>query len=439
MPPLSNLRQPPSTSSFRSAANAAAHAQNSQAPSGLPSWSVREHERRELSSTSLTSDRSALSPRSSMSSDHNVFMNRRTTPNATGKAVEQPERNSATDPAIIHAITQTMIGEWLYKYTRRTIGKGYGEKRHQRFFWVHPYTKNLYWSSADPGSNNVSESSSKSAYIEGIRAVLDPNPMPPGLYQYSIVISTSHREMKITAPTKERHEIWLNALKYLLSRPNPTLGAPGEAPGLSSPMSHAAEFTDDDHRQPDSSPQSQRSGRSSHNGGAFSTTPKGKRSRSQLSVRGSVGKRSGTPAAEYLRWAAPESPYSPTRSFEHVGGNNQEDAELDFELHGESKSDEGYEGLENVRACCDGRHTVGHAGHHHHHHHPPHLHNGDHLDVNAPARPVSPAWSLRSRTGSTHSHDTGGLFSWCRGEDGKLWFGSRRSTRTVPVNAAGDR
>ena len=30
------------------------------------------------------------------------------------------------------------------------------------------------------------------AYIEGICAVLDPNPMLPGLYQYSIVISTSH-------------------------------------------------------------------------------------------------------------------------------------------------------------------------------------------------------------------------------------------------------
>ena len=136
-------------------------------------------------------------------------------------------------------------------------------------------------------------------------------------------------------------------------------------PDFSSPMTHAADFTDDDHRQmADSSPQSQRSDRSSHNGGAFSTTPKGKRSRSQLSVRGSVGKRSGTPAAEYLRWAAPESPYSPSRSFEQVGNNSQEDAELDFELHGESKSDEGYEGLENVRACCDGRHTVGHSGHH---------------------------------------------------------------------------
>jgi hypothetical protein len=48
------------------------------------------------------------------------------------------------------------------------------------------------------------------AYIEGVRSVLDPNPMPPGLYQYSVVVSTPQREMKITAPTKERHDIWLN-------------------------------------------------------------------------------------------------------------------------------------------------------------------------------------------------------------------------------------
>lgn len=200
-----------------------------------------------------------------------------------------------------------------------------------------------------------------------------------------------------------------------------------------SPMSRSAEFTDDDHRQlADSSPQSQRSGRSSHNDGAFSTTPRGTRSRSQLSVRGSVGKRAGTPAAEYLRWAAPESPYSPTRSFEQVmSGHAREDEQLEFELHGESQSDDGFEGLENVRACCDGRHTVGQ--HHHHHAHSHH----EHLDVNGPARPASPAWSLRSRTGSTQSHETGGLFSWGRGDDGKLRFGSRRSARTV--NTTGDR
>ncbi|KAG1747402.1 coiled-coil protein [Suillus lakei] len=443
-PPQSNLRQPPSTSSFRSAANAAAYAQNSVPPSGLPSWGVREQQRREMSSTSLASDRSALSPRSSMSSDHNVFLNRTpgaSMPTTTGKNVEQlnDNRNSmSTDPAVIHAITQTMIGEFLYKYTRRTIGKGYGEKRHKRFFWVHPYTKTLYWSSADPGSSNVSESSAKSAYIEGVRSVLDPNPMPPGLYQYSVVISTAQREMKITAPTKERHDIWLNALKYLLARPSPAMTpstSQNENAAPMSPMSQSAELTDDDHRHlTDTSPKSQRSGRSSRNGGAFSTTPRGSRSRSQISIRGSVGKRSGTPAAEYLRWAAPESPYSPTKSFERVMGHGQDDDDLEFELHGQSQSDDGFEGLENVRACCDGRHTVGHSGHHHHHH----PHNGDHLlEVNAP-RPVSPAWSLRSRTGSAHSHDTGGLFSWGRGDDGKLRFGSRRSTKTVP-NATGDR
>ncbi|KAI5996283.1 coiled-coil protein [Pisolithus albus] len=252
MPPPSNIRQPPSTSSFRSAANAAAHAQNSQMSSGLPSWTI-----------------AALCPRGLRCRLITTFL--RTVARQSTQLEGQPDqmRDGATDPVIIHAITQTMIGEFLYKYTRRAIGKGHGEKRHKRFFWVHPYTKHLYWSSADPGSQNVSESSSKSAYIEGIRAVLDPNPMPPGLYQYSIVISTSQREMKLTAPTKERHEIWLNALKYLLSRPNPTPGASMTDPaGLSSPMSHAAELTDDDHRQiADSSPQSQRSGRSSHNEG----------------------------------------------------------------------------------------------------------------------------------------------------------------------------
>lgn len=170
MPPSSNIRQPPSTSSFRSAANAAAHAQNSQPPSGLPSWSVREKERRELSSTSLASDRSALSPRSSMSSDHNPFVNRGHTQGASATSAQAVDQS--TDPTIIHAITQTMIGEFLYKYTRRAIGKGHGEKRHKRFFWVHPYTKTLYWSSADPGSSNVSESSAKSGKFVFVRGAM---------------------------------------------------------------------------------------------------------------------------------------------------------------------------------------------------------------------------------------------------------------------------
>ena len=172
MPPSqAGLRQPPSTSSFRSAANAANYAQGSIPPStALPSYNVRERERREFSTTSLVSEHSGMaSPRSSISSDHHIYPHssvvneRLTTPDKTADMTPRAIANgTSTDPLIIHAITQTMIGEFLYKYTRRTIGKGVGEKRHERFFWVHPYTKTLYWSSADPGSSNVSESSAKS-------------------------------------------------------------------------------------------------------------------------------------------------------------------------------------------------------------------------------------------------------------------------------------
>ena len=87
------------------------------------------------------------------------------------------------------------------------------------------------------------------------------------------------------------------------------------------------------------SPQSQRSVRSVHPNQSWTTTPRGHKSRSQLSIVGSVGKRSGTPAAEYMRWNGPESPYSPSKSFEHVGAEPDAD-DLDFELHAEVVSDE---------------------------------------------------------------------------------------------------
>ncbi|KAF8962640.1 hypothetical protein BDZ97DRAFT_2059572 [Flammula alnicola] len=448
MPPSqAGLRQPPSTSSFRSAANAASHAQASLPPSRtLSSHNVREREHGGMSSTSLTSDRSVASPRSSMSSDRhpydlNAAVPEPSTPDKTADITPRANNTMSTDPAIIHAITQTMIGEFLYKYTRRAIGKGVGERRHKRFFWVHPYTKTLYWSSADPGSSNVSESSAKSAYIEGVRSVLDPNPMPPGLYQYSVVVSTPQREMKITALTKERHDIWLNALKYLLARPNnPTMLSPAN----NTILPQTPEHTDHQRRPPlVGSPQSQRSARSPVQGEPWNTTPRGQRSRSQLSVGRSASKRSGTPALEYLRWNGPESPYSPDRSFVDVPG--QDSDELDFELHDGTMSDEGFEGLENVRACCDGRHTVGHSGKHHHHHNHTNQQNqgtltsrrstdNQHLEPNPQdhARPSSPAWSFRSKTGSAQSHEGGGggIFSWGRGDDGKLRFGSRRSTKT---------
>ncbi|KAH9994699.1 hypothetical protein BJV77DRAFT_1059915 [Russula vinacea] len=361
------------------------------------------------------SDRSLGSGRSSMSSDNHYYP-ARSQSRATNAppAVNGYPQNGAvnpsthgTDPAILHAITQTMIGEFWH-----------GERRHKRFFWVHPYTRTLYWSDADPGSSNVSESSAKSAYIEGVRAVLDPNPLPPGLHQYSVVVSTPFREMKFTAPSKERHDIWINALQYLLTRPNGVTpsstanGPNGPAPASFGTITGRAERRAEDH-QPEH--QNSQSGRSLHvSGDTWGSTPRGQRSTSQLSAGGSIGKRSGTPAAEYLRYPGPDGPYSPTKSFEHGQVGARGDEGLDFELHEESMSDHGFEGLENVRACCDAR---------------PRTRDG-HLDAHAdPPRPSSPAWSFRSRSGSTTSHD-GGFFS------GKLRFGSRRSTKTSNATSA---
>ena len=152
------IRQLPSTGSFRSGTTG----RLLQSSPSATSQSIRERERREMSTTSLTSGGHSLeSQRSSMSSDHIAYDQ---TPQRLVEVTAANSRPAAgsTDPAVIHAITQTMIGEFLYKYTRKTIGKGHGERRHKRFFWVHPYTRTLYWSSADPGSSNVSESSAKS-------------------------------------------------------------------------------------------------------------------------------------------------------------------------------------------------------------------------------------------------------------------------------------
>lgn len=50
------------------------------------------------------------------------------------------------------AMTRTMIGDWMWKYTRKVVGSGISENRHRRFFWLHPYTQTLYWSTQEPGA-----------------------------------------------------------------------------------------------------------------------------------------------------------------------------------------------------------------------------------------------------------------------------------------------
>ncbi|KAL8869092.1 MAG: hypothetical protein Q9174_004528, partial [Haloplaca sp. 1 TL-2023] len=142
--------------------------------------------------------------------------------------------DSGTDPRMISAITQTMIGEFLWKYTRKAGRGEMSNNRHRRFFWVHPYTRTLYWSDRDPSTAGRAEMKAKSVAIEAVRVVADDNPMPPGLHRKSLVVVTPGRSVKFTAQTSQRHETWFNALSYLLLRTGPdgTSNNNGDNPGL---------------------------------------------------------------------------------------------------------------------------------------------------------------------------------------------------------------
>ncbi len=154
---------------------------------------------------------------------------------------------SLNAPSIIPALTQTMIGEYLHKYYRSLTSISH-PSRHERYFWIHPYTLTLYWSSSNPVLENPGSNRTRAAAIMGVESVDDSNPYPAGLYQKSIVVKTEGRDIKFTCPTRQRHNIWFNSLRYLLQRnlngislddmlqdegnaePNPIYQQPGETP-----------------------------------------------------------------------------------------------------------------------------------------------------------------------------------------------------------------
>lgn len=142
-----------------------------------------------------------------------------------------PGHGFSTDPRIIQAITQTMIGEYLWKYTRKAGRSEMSETRHRRYFWVHPYTKTLYWSDQDPQTAGRNEMKAKSVLIESVQVVPDDNPMPPGLHRKSLEVITPGRRVRFTASTGQRHETWLNALTYLLLRQDDPAAANYDAGG----------------------------------------------------------------------------------------------------------------------------------------------------------------------------------------------------------------
>ena len=159
-----SIRQAPSAGSFRSAGvqhqslNAAAMADlNGRHKEGSMVSSRRStSSRRPSISSSISSEQQHVV----RTREHPIGSAARTNTGLSSANGNDP--GAGTDPNVIHAITQTMIGEYLYKYTRKAIGKGHAERRHKRFFWIHPYTKTIYWSAVDPGASNVHESSAKS-------------------------------------------------------------------------------------------------------------------------------------------------------------------------------------------------------------------------------------------------------------------------------------
>ncbi|ORX51218.1 hypothetical protein DM01DRAFT_1086309 [Hesseltinella vesiculosa] len=205
--------------------------------------------------------------------------------------------NQQLDPAIA-SITQTMIGEWLIKYTRKPMQQGFSERCHQRYFWIHPYTRTLYWCQRAPGADG-GELKAKSAFVENITVLppMEHDDMP------TILIHTTTRQLKIMAPNKERHALWLESLNYLMSRQNPAPPTP---------------------RQQDWAP-SLRPQRS------FSASLLGKK-----------------PSIQRLDQLFRPSTSSTQRT--------ETDIDHHSHLHDDDDDDEA---LENVRLCCNGKHDVG--------------------------------------------------------------------------------
>ncbi|KAL2121903.1 hypothetical protein VTJ04DRAFT_2358 [Mycothermus thermophilus] len=304
-----------------------------------------------------------------------------------------------TDPRMIQAITQTMIGEYLWKYTRKAGRGEMSERRHRRFFWVHPYTRTLYWSDRDPTTAGRTELRAKSVQIVKVRVVDDDNPMPPGLHRKSLVIVSPSRSIKITCTTGQRHETWFNALSYLLLRTanegqsdaeeiagnvitredvdefNPSYGtraangtrAAGPAPSVSSyaTTSHSVRQSPTmdmaSYSVPTLTPSRTRASAQTQQ---TQTQVQVKPSFGTLSRIGSYlrdNKVSGTFASIRSRSVQGRHTslgfYESSSTTDHEHGHAHDSAEDLREMI--ERQDREADRLENVRACCDGKHDVG--------------------------------------------------------------------------------
>ncbi|EON64472.1 hypothetical protein W97_03704 [Coniosporium apollinis CBS 100218] len=295
---------------------------------------------------------------------------------------------STTDPRMIQAITQTMIGEFLWKYTRKAGRGEMSENRHRRFFWVHPYTRTLYWSEQDPVTAGRAQLKAKSVAIEAVRVVTDDNPLPPGLHRKSIIVVTPGRSIKFTATTGQRHETWFNALSYLLLRTsserddeahmtdadvdefNPSYD---RSQSRATRVSHASLSSYNSRTTRTSSPQrngvptlAQRQSAAAERvqNGTTATQTQAPGNASQGSMSGRLSSLSGmfrAPSGMRGSFSSRRSRHSqqPEMIYDApVVHDSAEDLRRVIETQ-EREADR----LENVRACCDGKHDVGSLPH----------------------------------------------------------------------------
>lgn len=276
-----------------------------------------------------------------------------------------------TDPRMIQAITQTMIGEYLWKYTRKTGRGEMSENRHRRYFWVHPYTKTLYWSDRDPSTAGRSELKAKSIPIEAVRVVGDDNPMPPGLHRKSLIIISPGRTVKFTCTTGQRHETWFNALSYLLIRTGNENQTDTEEVAGQITQEDVDEFNPSINRRPVNGTRARAPpSLSSYNSRGTPNSPNVEvnlsiptltptREREATRSTGTLGRLSG-----YWKSSTINSTFSSLRSRNHLPQDSAiyeasevPDSAEDLRQIIEEQ-DRASDRLENVRACCDGELTA---------------------------------------------------------------------------------
>ncbi|GAO49870.1 hypothetical protein G7K_4007-t1 [Saitoella complicata NRRL Y-17804] len=259
--------------------------------------------------------------------------------------------NGTTDPKTLQILMQTMIGEYMWKYTRKTLGQDLSNNRHARFFWVHPYTQTLHWSDKDPQNASGEEVKSKSTPIESVSVVVDENPYPPGLHHESIVITTRKRSIKFTAQTRSRHEAWYSALSYLINRSN--------SGGMEGNVQEAAPaYSEDDVREFNPSYSRRVHGSLSSRGTTTLSSPStSAKSTPQLQQNAVFSRISSIFRANTLN-ATPtqRSTALATETFDASDAFDSGDHHHHHHHNHNSIRDRGQ--LENVRACCNGKHDV---------------------------------------------------------------------------------